>query len=156
MTERRDNKDLKFYTTSEIADLLKMNVQVIARKLKHGELIGYKIGKDWRVKESDLMEWLEEHSNRHVLNPAQKIVGRFMKRGRFERLPAQRKKRKYVLQYILGKFEDNRVYSEQEVNEIIKEYHNDYCRVRRGFIDEGMMHRKDGSYRRNMSYVPIK
>jgi excisionase family DNA binding protein len=56
----------KFYTTNEIAELLKMNVQVIARKLQCGEITGYKIGKDWRVKDSDLMEWLEKHSNRNV------------------------------------------------------------------------------------------
>ena len=43
MTEIKDKADLKFYTTNEIADLLKMNIQVIARKLKHGELPGYKI-----------------------------------------------------------------------------------------------------------------
>lgn len=148
----KDNIQLKFYTTAEVADLLKMNVQVIARKLKYGELIGYKIGKDWRIKESDLLKWLERHSNKNVMNPARKIVERFMKNGKFETLPAQRKKRKYILEYILQKFEPNKVYTENEVNEIILPLHDDYCRVRRDFIDERMMNRKDGIYRRNVSY----
>lgn len=152
MAEIKNETSLRFYTTAEIAEMLQMNVQVIARKLKHGELTGYKIGKDWRVKESDLLGWLEKHSNKNILNPAQKIVERFMKNGKFETLPAQRKKRKYILEYILQQFELNTVYSENEVNDIIMPMHDDYCRVRRGFIDERMMNRKDGNYRRNVSY----
>lgn len=141
-----------FYTTNEIAEILKMNVQVIARKLKFGELPGYKIGKDWRVKDSDLNEWLEKHSNRNAMDPARKIVDRFMSRGRFKTLPVQRKKRRYILEYILRRFETNRVYPEKEVNEIITGLHDDYCRVRREFVDEKMMFRKNGKYRRNASY----
>jgi excisionase family DNA binding protein len=156
MSESKNESDLKFYTTNEIAELLKMNVQVIARKLKHGELIGYKIGKDWRVKESDLMAWLEKHSNKTVMNPGEKIVGRFLKDGRFETLPSQRKKLKYILQHILNAFELNQVYTEKEVNEIITGFHDDYCRIRREFVDEKMMNRKDGMYRRNVSYRYIK
>lgn len=152
MTDTEPKPELRFYTTAEVAEMLKMNVQVIARKLKHGELTGYKIGKDWRIKESDLEAWLEQHSNRLTLDPAQKIVGRFMKNGRFTSLPVQRKKRKYVLEYILRQFEPNRVYSEKEVNELITQYHDDYCFVRREFIAERMMSRKDGNYRRNVSY----
>ncbi|UCC79392.1 MAG: DUF2087 domain-containing protein [Candidatus Zixiibacteriota bacterium] len=152
MAGLKNKTNLKFYTTNEIADLLKMNIQVIARKLKHGELVGYKIGKDWRVKESDLMQWLEKHSNKNVMNPGQQVIERFMKKGKFETLPVQRKKRKYILEHILRQFDLNRVYSEKEVNEIVSECHDDYCRVRREFVDEGMMYRKDGKYRRNGSY----
>ena len=119
MTDKNAKSNLKFYTTNEIAEILKMNVQVIARKLQYGEIPGYKIGKDWRVKEADLMSWLERHSNKNAMNPAQKIVGRFMKEGRFEQLPVQRKKRKYILEYILRQFRIGKVYDEAEVNEII-------------------------------------
>lgn len=156
MTENRNKPGLRFYTTNEIAELLKMNVQVIARKLKHGELTGYKIGKDWRVRESDLLEWLEKHSNKNVMDPARKVVERFMRNGRFESLPVQRKRRRYILEYILDQFEHNRIYSEKEVNEIISRYHDDYCFVRREFICEKMMSRKDGKYRRNASYLSPK
>jgi len=153
MTGPKNQSNLKFYSTAEIAEMLKMNVQVIARKLKYGELVGYKIGKDWRVKESDLMEWLEKHSNKSVMSVSQKIINRFLKKGRFETLPVQRKKRRYILEYILKQFEANRVYSEKEVNEIITRFHDDYCRVRREFVDERMMNRKAGKYRRNVSYT---
>ena len=42
MIENTEDTGLKFYCTSEIAEMLKMNVQVIARKLQYGELVGYK------------------------------------------------------------------------------------------------------------------
>lgn len=147
---------LRFYSTAEIAEMLKMNVQVIARKLQYGELTGYKIGKDWRVREEDLLQWLEKHSNQSTLLPGQKVIGRFMKNGRFEALPAQDKRRRYILDYILSHFELGRVYTEKEVNQIIMRFHDDYCRVRREFIGWGMMSRKDGKYMRHVSYVPLK
>jgi len=148
-----DKTQLKFYTTNEVAELLKMNVQVISRKLKYGELPGYKIGKDWRIKESDLLEWLNKHSNKSQIEPGQRVINNFMVNGYFKELPAQRKKRKYILEYILKQFELNRVYPEKEVNEIIMKYHEDFCFVRREFIMEKMMTRKDGKYHRNASYM---
>ena len=151
-----EKTNLKFFTTNEIAEMLKMNVQVIARKLKFGELVGYKIGKDWRVKESDLLEWLEKHCNKAVLNPGQKIINRFLENGKFKVLPVQRKRRRYILEFILEKFEINKIYSEKEINEVITQYHDDYCRVRREFIAENMMYRNDGNYRRNASYALTK
>ena len=152
MPDKNNESALKFFTTNEIAEMLKMNVQVIARKLKYGDLVGFKVGKDWRVKESDLLEWLEKHSNKNTLNPGQVIIDRFMKDGKFEILPAQRKKRNYILEYILKQFELNMIYPEKKVNEIISEFHDDYCRVRREFVDNKMMYRKDNKYRRNAGY----
>mgnify|MGYP006283406857 CR=1 FL=1 len=156
MSTNKGRTELKFYTTSEVAEMLKMNVQVIARKLQHGELQGHKIGKDWRVREVDLLDWLEKHSNRHSMNPAEKVIGRFMKDGRFGTMPVQRKKRRYILEFILESFKLNQVYSEEEVNDIITRYYDDYCWVRREFISEKMMFRKDGNYRRNSGYCFTK
>jgi hypothetical protein len=78
-----------------------------------------------------------------------------MKDGKFQKLPVHRKKRIYVLEHILGHFEQNKIYTEQEINMGITKFHDDYCRVRREFIEEGMMNRKDGKYRRNVSYISI-
>jgi len=136
--------------------MLKMNVQVIARKLKYGELVGYKIGKDWRVREPDLMAWLERHSNKNMMEPGEKVIRNFQRNGRFPTLPVQRKKRRYILQHILEQFELNRVYDEEEVNLIISRFHDDYCFIRREFICEKMMTRKDGKYMRCGSYIFIR
>jgi excisionase family DNA binding protein len=152
MEKAENTAGLKFYTTNEIAEMLKMNVQVIARKLQYGQLPGYKIGKDWRISETDLMAWLGKHSNQESPSERDKVIGRFMKDGRFDVFPVQYKKRKYIIEYILQQFEPNRIYAEKEINEIIGRFHDDYCRVRRDFVDEKMMYRKDGKYRRNASY----
>lgn len=146
---------LRFFTTSEVADILKMNVQVIARKLQLGEMPGYKIGKDWRIAEKDLWSWLDKHSNQNRPGPAEKVISNFMKNGHFRALPAQRKKRKYILEYILKQFEVNHVYAEAEINRKIMEFHEDFCTVRREFIMERMMTRSQGKYQRNKSYIFI-
>jgi excisionase family DNA binding protein len=145
--------NLRFYSTQDIAELLKMNIQVIARKLACGEIVGYKIGKDWRVSEKDLLVWIEKHSNqRRGKNKAVNVIDNFIKNGRVKSLPAQRKKRRYVLEYILKEFKTDKVYSESEVNEIIQKFYDDFCTVRREFIIEQMMTRANGRYHRNSSY----
>ena len=145
--------NLRFYSTQEIAEMLKMNFQVIARKLAGGEIVGYKIGKDWRVSEKDLLLWIEKHSNqRRGRNKAVNVIDNFIKNDRVISLPAQRKKRRYVLEHILKEFKAERVYSESEVNEIIRRYYDDFCTIRREFIMEKMMNRSNGKYRRNSSY----
>ena len=153
MSKANTISNLKFYTTSEIAQMLKMNVQVIARKLQKGEIPGYKIGKDWRISEDGLMQWLGKHSNENAMNPGEQIIARFTRAGKIKALPVRRKKRRYVLEYLLKKFELNRVYSEKEINDIIYEYYDDFCTVRREFIMEKMMSRFEGKYRRNNSYI---
>lgn len=141
-----------FYTTSEIADMLKMNPQVIARKLQRGEITAYKIGKDWRVSERDFWVWMKKHTNRK-LSDKEKVLSNFVKDGRVIEIPTQRKKRRFILEYILENFESNRVYPEKEVNEIIRQFHEDFCFIRREFIINKMMTRSDNKYRRNDSYL---
>src|SRR5258707_654028 len=81
-------------TASEVADLLRLSLQVVQRKLQAGEIPGYRIGRDWRVDRQQLMEWLEGHSNRRQADDS----GRwFDAAGRLTKLPAQRRKRESVL-----------------------------------------------------------
>jgi excisionase family DNA binding protein len=149
----KEFEKMRFYSTAELADKLQMNIQVIARKLQSGEIEGYKIGKDWRIEEDAIQKWLQRISNEFVMDPRQKVIGNFIKRGRLVQLPAQRKKRVYILEFLLEKFDANRTYDEAEVNDIIKQYYDDFCTVRREFIMEKMMTRKDGKYHRNSFYM---
>ena len=142
----------EFFTTSDLAKKLKMNVQVITRKVQSGEIEAYKIGKDWRIPEQSVHNWLEKHSNQNERSSRQKVVSNFVKNEHIEKLPAQRSKRKYLLEYLLAQFEPNKIYSEDEVNRIISRFHDDYCTVRREFIAEKMMDRIDGKYRRRTEY----
>jgi hypothetical protein len=75
------------------------------------------------------------------------VVSRFFKYGRLTQLPSQRKKREIVLQEIATRFEANRTYEEKEVNEIIHQFHEDHCTIRREMIACGLMTREREIYR---------
>lgn len=68
--------------------------------------------------------------------------------GRIKHWPKKTEKKKAVLQYLSCKFEIGQMYTEKEVNELIKSWHsfNDLFILRRGMIEMGFMCRtKDGS-----------
>jgi excisionase family DNA binding protein len=148
-----ETPELDLLTAKEVADLLKMNPQVVLRKLQAGTIPGYKLGKDWRISRRQLLEWLEKHSNQGKRYP-DRMVGQFFDTdGTLKSIPAQRKKRVMVLEVLLKNFELNHIYSEKEVNEIIMRFHSDFCTIRREFIMEKMMSRSEGKYRVNGSYI---
>ena len=144
---------MRFYSTAELADILKMNIQVVTRKLQAGEIEGFKMGKDWRVEEESIQKWLKSISNQNVVTTRDKVLKNFMKDGYIRTLPAQLLKRRYIYEYFLEMLELGRKYSEVEINNLIRKHHEDYCRVRREMVELGMMTRKDGVYRRNSSYI---
>lgn len=143
-------KNTEFFTTAELAKKLKMNVQVITRKVQAGEIEAFKIGKDWRIPESAVAAWLERNSNRNGAKP----VARQSRSNRkpADSLPQQPSKRKYLLEYILAQFEPNRGYSEDEVNRLIMRHHDDCDTVRSEFLAEDMMEEVDGKFRRRAGY----
>jgi len=150
---KSDDTDLDLLTAKELADTLKMNPQVVLRKLQAGEIPGYKIGKEWRISRTKLIEWLERHSNQRKRYPNRLAEPFFRPDGSLKSIPAQRKKRVAVLEILLASFEQNRVYAEKEVNEVIRRFHTDVCTIRREFIMEKMMARSGGKYKVNGSYV---
>lgn len=146
-------KETEFFTTAELAKKLKMNVQVITRKVQAGEIEAFKIGKDWRIPEQSVHNWLARNSNQqHEPTPKQKVVQNYVKDDHIERLPAQRSKRKFLLEYILAQFEPQREYRQEEVDRIINRYHEDYETVRREFVTKNMMEPVNGGYRRRTGY----
>lgn len=52
------------YTPKEVAERLKLHPETIARRIRDKSLRSYKVGREWRIKESDLMEFIERESNR--------------------------------------------------------------------------------------------
>ena len=68
------------YTAGEVADLLRLNHQVVQRKLQAGEIPGYRIGREWRVEHSQL-RWSGSRSTpnqRRTLSAAEKVLGNFL------------------------------------------------------------------------------
>ena len=66
--------------------------------------------------------------------------------GRFKSLPSQEKKLLVLLRYLLKSFEPGRRYPEKEVNEILKQYDEDFASLRRYLIVYEFMQRENGIY----------
>lgn len=78
----------------------------------------------------------------------ERVIKAFFRDGRLVQIPAKMKKRIIAYKIILDKFEYDRNYPESEVNEIIGSICDDFCTVRRAFVDAGWMTRASGVYRR--------
>jgi ArsR family transcriptional regulator, arsenate/arsenite/antimonite-responsive transcriptional repressor len=76
-----------------------------------------------------------------------KVLKTFFVHGRLKQFPAQLKKRQVVLEHIVQEFEPERSYTEQEVNQILIEFHEDVASLRRGLIELALMERARGIYR---------
>ena len=72
----------------------------------------------------------------------------FFKEGKLKCIPAQLKKKKVVYALLAEAFEPGRAYEEREVNEALAAIHPDFCTLRRGLVDEGLLTREGGVYRR--------
>ncbi|MFC5407076.1 metalloregulator ArsR/SmtB family transcription factor [Cohnella soli] len=73
----------------------------------------------------------------------------FTAEGKLKSLPAQLKKKLIVLEYLVSKLEKGRQYSEKELNEFIKAYHEDFATIRREFIMHQFMYREREVYELN-------
>jgi len=73
----------------------------------------------------------------------------FSKDGRLRQIPAQYKKKLIALQFMVEKLEPGVVYSEKEINEFIKQFHEDFATIRREFIMHQFMYRENDKYELN-------
>lgn len=139
------NERLFLYTAAEVADILRLHVQVVQRKLQAGEIPGYRLGKEWRVEHGQLLEWLERYSNQRT----RPLIDRwFDKSGRLKALPSQRAKRHAVLARIGELFERGRTYKESEVNERLRALFDDVALLRRELVAERILSRSRNIYER--------
>ncbi|MGQ3480383.1 DUF2087 domain-containing protein [Paenibacillus sp. TY11] len=73
----------------------------------------------------------------------------FAKDGKLRQIPAQYKKKLIVLQMLAEKLEPGRMYPERELNEWIKQYHEDFATIRRELIMHQFMYREREMYELN-------
>ena len=78
----------------------------------------------------------------------QRVIQTFFQYGKLKAIPAQRKKKRICLEEIAQQFELGRAYEEDEVNNIILTFHEDYCTIRRDMISEKMLTREGRIYTR--------
>ena len=73
----------------------------------------------------------------------------FSKDGRLRQIPAQYKKKLIAMQHMVEKLKPGVVYTEKEINEFIKQYHDDFATIRREFIMHQFMYRENDKYELN-------
>ena len=69
--------------------------------------------------------------------------------GKLKQIPAQRKKKLIVFEYMVRGLEFGRKYKEQEINDYIRQFHDDYATIRREFVMNHYMYREEGIYELN-------
>ena len=55
-----NNKDDEIITVSEVAEYLKISEVTTYKLVQEGKLPAFKIGRHWRLKKSDLAEYIEK------------------------------------------------------------------------------------------------
>lgn len=64
-------------------------------------------------------------------------------------VPVQLKKKQIVLEHMVSQLEKGRKYTEKEINDFIKNYHDDFATIRREFIMHQYMFRDNQIYELN-------
>src|SRR6266853_4716237 len=75
-----------------------------------------------------------------------RVVATFIRDGRLVSIPAQYKKRRYIMEEIARSFEWGRLYGEKEVNAMLRTFNDDVASLRRELIDQRIMMRENGRY----------
>jgi hypothetical protein len=73
----------------------------------------------------------------------------FSKDGRLRQIPAQYKKKLIALEYMASQLKPGVVYTEKEINDFIKPFHEDFATIRREFIMHQFMYRQNERYELN-------
>jgi hypothetical protein len=79
----------------------------------------------------------------------QRVLRNFVVDGRLVRLPARYEQKRVVLGYLARRFDAARAYDEREVNALLRDFHEDTAALRRYLVDEGLLERSGGVYRRS-------
>jgi hypothetical protein len=80
----------------------------------------------------------------------EKVIQNFFdESGRLKNIPSQRKKKLIVFEHMLKGLEIGHPYSEKELDEYIRQYHEDHCTIRREFVMNHYMYRENGVYTLN-------
>lgn len=128
----RSDGNQRFYSLN--TDTLRKKGQSIM------ELDAFKF--DYDVTESDYA-WLDELA---VDDFAKKTLRDCTVNQRLTHIPRKQTKLIVVLEWLVTFFERDRIYTEREVNEILKQRNEDYAGLRRDLVDMGYLRRdKSGS-----------
>ncbi|ASV66147.1 DUF2087 domain-containing protein [Cytobacillus kochii] len=69
--------------------------------------------------------------------------------GKLKSIPAQRKKKLIIFEHMVKGLKKGVKYEEKEINEYIKNFHDDFATIRREYITNQYMYRENGIYEVN-------
>jgi DNA-binding transcriptional ArsR family regulator len=97
-----------------------------------------------------LIDLTKQSKENKDMTERQKVIENFFTSdGRLKQIPAQRKKKLIVFEHMLKGLQKGKKYEEKELNEYIKQFHDDYATIRREFIINNYMYRENGIYELN-------
>jgi len=89
----------------------------------------------------------------------EQLVRAFVRDGRLIGLPAQRSRRRIVLEHLVAVFEPGVRYREREVDALLRAWTDDgpvdHVTVRRYLVDESLLDRADGEYWRSGGWLDV-
>lgn len=94
------------------------------------------------------VQMMEEENGSNSLKDSV-IRNFFSKDGKLRQIPAQYKKKLIALEYMASQLKPGVVYTEKEINDFIKPFHEDYATIRREFIMHQFMYRQNERYELN-------
>ena len=85
-------------------------------------------------------------NGRYTVNEEEqsKILSTYFKKGldgQIDTFPSKEKRKLIILEHTLKRLDSNRIYSEKELNEILKTVYTDYVTIRRSLIEYKFMER---------------
>jgi hypothetical protein len=80
-----------------------------------------------------------------------RVLRNFVEDGRLRSVPVRASQRRVVLEYLAERFAEDLDYTEAEVNELLGRFHDDYASLRRYLVDEQLLTRSAGIYRRRLT-----
>jgi hypothetical protein len=84
-----------------------------------------------------------------------RVLRSYFRGDRLTRLPAQRAKKRVVLERLAQEFEVGVRYPEREVNAILRRFHPDVAALRRSLVEEELLAREAGVYWRTGGRVAL-
>lgn len=86
-----------------------------------------------------------------------KVINNFFSAdGKLKSIPAQRKKKLIIFEHLIKGLKKGVKYEEKDINQYIKQFHDDYATIRREFITNQYMYRENGIYEVNPSEMWAK
>lgn len=142
-------------TTGDITGSTGLDARQVGKSLRRLRAAGLVVtdGSVLRLREELFKEATRvEQANRVHEDP-------FVRDGRLVKLPAQRGRRRAVLEQVSTTFEPGKRYPEREVAEVLKRWceggETDHVTLRRHLVDEGLLSRADGEYWRTGGPVSV-